>query len=168
MGLASVQTSIGLVILLVDAVSQGLLVHPGIVEALVVFLQEVAVSVVGGLDLEPELLELVVIVIGEEALIVPEIEPASVLLEGRRAGTEIPALPEPGGPLVTIAYPCAEHVGAEVLQAPDVEITLVALGERSGALRIATVRVAQVPEEVLAEPADLTAQRREFLGPALR
>ena len=39
---------------------------PGVVEPLVVFLEEVAVGDVGGLELEPQVLELVLVVVGEE------------------------------------------------------------------------------------------------------
>ena len=54
----------------------------------------------------------------------------------------------------------------ESLQAPDVEVAEVVVGRvlRRRVLAPA-IGVGQVVEEVLAEPADLAAERREVLGP---
>ena len=51
---------------------------PGVEELLVVFLDEVTVGCVGDLELQPQLLELVVVVVGEEPLDVAEVESSSI------------------------------------------------------------------------------------------
>ncbi len=51
------------------------------------------------------------------------------------------------------------------MQAPDGEVAVVVIGDPRRLARVAMIRVAQVLDEVAAEPPQLGAQRREVLGP---
>ena len=87
------------VVLLVLQIAQGLLIEPRLVQPLVIFFQEVAVGDVGDFELEPEVLELVLVVVGEEPLHVPRVEPAADVLERGHVGSLISLLAGSRGPV---------------------------------------------------------------------
>ena len=117
------------VVLLILHVGQGFLVHPRLVQPLVVLFEEVAVGDVGELELEPQVLELVLVVIGQEPLHVAHVEPAPDLLERGHVRALIASLACAGRPVGDDGRTRAQHVVAEVLQAPDVEVAEVVVGD---------------------------------------
>src|SRR5690606_7186752 len=143
-----------------------LLVHADVEEPLVILFQAVPVGGVADREEAAEVLVEVLLVVGEEPLHAAEDQPAAIVLEGWH-GAEGPA----AAPLVSHVprvavvrddrWAAAEDVGARVLQSPDVEVPEVVRRERGGLASDTAVGIAQVIDQVAAEPSDLAPKGGE-------
>ena len=125
-----------LVVLLPDECCHRLLVHPRVEEALVVFLDEVSVRGISDFELHSQLVEGVVVVFGQESLIVTRVEPAPEILKRRVAIALEAGLACPGRPIGHNGRSGAKHVDARILEPPDIEVSEVIVGEMLVGIRM--------------------------------
>ncbi len=125
------------VVFLVLHVTESLLIHARLVEPLVILFNEVPVRDISGLELQPQVLKVVFVVVGgQEPLHVADVEPAPEILERRHVRPLVPPLAGAGRSIRDDGRTRTEHVVAEVAQAPDIEVAEVVVSDALGRVAI--------------------------------